>query len=94
MAGERGTAHLVIDLQARTDLARVEQKILSHEQVCEVRWSNVIQRLQDMRTEQGSVAGKLDELRRAGTRQLYALLGGSLTISGLLLWTFVINKGG
>lgn len=94
MAGERGSAHIIVDLQARADVAQVRQMILSHEQVCEVRWSNVIQRLQDMKSEQTGASIKLDDLRRAGTKQIYALLAGSIGIIGMLLWQFVIVKGG
>lgn len=91
MAGERGNAHIVIDLEARAMAQRAELRISNHESACMVRQQALMDKLKDLSDDQGGLGEKIDAIRRSGTNQLLALCGGLFSICGVLIWNFVIH---
>lgn len=91
MAAGEGNARIIIDLEARRMAEKAMDRVANHEQLCSERQRALLDKLKDMSDDSLSLGEKIDGIKSSGTKQLLALVGGLVSICGVLIWNFVIH---
>lgn len=68
-------AQIHIDTRALEIAVAVQQRQESHEQICELRQSAIMNQISDVKNGHGDIARKLDGMRDRNDKQIYAVLG-------------------